>query len=155
MLIQRELEAKVMSYLAKEIEARGLDVALTGAWQTSESGLVKWVESTSGKGAIISVALSAPQRETFSLPSVTFSANISLFVRGELDPTGDLLAAAAEVIQDALDEWQTETYQHRFIRFDLPGLSVDEIALEGAASPVVNESIISVTYSARFAGSYL
>ena len=155
MLIQKELEEKLLTIYRAALTAAGItNVTISGAWETAQSGLVKWVEGDGTSAAFVNVAVGNPGWQTFSTPVVSFNVNTSLFVRTELDPTGELLAAIAGVIEDIHRNWQTSTYQQTFTALDLDNLSVDGIALGVGASPTVDGANCVVTWPFTLNGSY-
>ena len=155
MLIQKELEEKLLTIYRAALTAAGItNVTVSGAWETAQSGLVKWVEGDGTSAAFVNVAVGNPGWQTFSTPVVSFNVNTSLFVRTELDPTGELLAAIAEVIENLHRSWQVATYQSGFTALDLENLSVDGIALGVGASPTVDGANCVVTWPFTLNGSY-
>lgn len=157
MLIQKELEAKIMSELNARlgtVEALRGKFVLHGSWQQAGVGLVRWIETDATSPVFVMVSVGTPDRPTFSSAVVNFAVNASVFVRTELDPDGSLLVAMADAIQAVIDDWQSETYQAEFTRFDIPGLSVDGISVQGGTSPTVQGGTAVVSWPMTFSGSY-
>lgn len=153
MLICKELEQKIVADLKGRIgEANGVKVR--GSWEDAGRGLIKWVNEDTTAPAFVSVAVGTPQRETRSANQLSFSANITLFVRIELDVAASIMCGTAEKIESAVTEWQSFTYQQFFTAFDIEGvLSVDDITVGGGGSPTLNNGIASVTWPVVLTGS--
>ena len=155
MLVQKELEAKITTALSAALSTASVDgVEVRGAWATSMSGLVKWVESGSDTPAFLSVSVACPSWQTFSAPTVDFAVSLALFVRCELDSTGSKLCEVAEVIETLLKSWQTSTYQSPFTDLDLENLSIDGLSLGGGSSPTLNDGTVSVAWNFTLSGSF-
>lgn len=156
MLIQKELEARIVSLIENALAAagRGDICRVCGSWQPVSDGLVRWIDTDVKSVAAINVAVGSPGRETFSDPSVSFSAKVSLFVRHELDATGDLLVELSALVQSVIDDWQAGTYQREFTVFDLPSLSIDDLSVQSGQSPAINGDKVAVVWPLTFSGSY-
>lgn len=156
MLIQKELEKKIMTLLAAALRLKNLeaDCRVCGSWQPVVDGLARWVDSDVKSKAALSVAVGTPGRETYSHPSVSFAAKLTLYVRHELDATGELLVSLSDAVQSVIDDWQAGTYQREFTVFDLPSLSVDDLSVQAGSSPVVSGDKVAVAWPLTFSGSY-
>lgn len=154
MLIQKEIEKRIMLALGERLKDDKLDdsVSVTGSWQPVDDGLVKWIERDKDSVACLSVSVGTPTHPTFSTPEVQMSANVSLFVRYELDLTGVIIAHVAEIVQDIFDEWQEENYQRHFDYLDFESFTLGEITVSAGSSPVVNNNLVSVTWPVNIVG---
>lgn len=150
--MMRELEKKLMDLLAEELHTD--KVTVTGAWQTVEKGLVKYLE-TIPTAACVSVALGTPARNSPAAADFEIAANVTLFVSAALDPTGETFAALAEIMQHFLDDLMGLTYQADFTELDSERWSIDAFTVQGGSSPQIQNDFISVSWPVTLSGSYI
>lgn len=147
-----EIEKKLMDVFAASLDSAA--VTVTGSWQPSSEGLVKYVETTPTP-ACLSIALGTPQRSSAAAADAEIAANVTLFVSVGSDPTGGMFARLAEDVQSVLDSLMGSTYQADFTRLDVEGFSVDCVTVGGGSSPAVRDDFISLTWPVTLAGSYI
>ena len=97
------LESAVMARLA-EVLPQGVEIV--GAWQTFAAGLVKG-QDTGEADARAEVVASPRSFDNFTTPSANFPIAVTLKVRAERDPQGELFAACADALLALLQSWQT------------------------------------------------
>jgi hypothetical protein len=148
MLIQKDIEAKILSHIREACEKLDF-VTVRGAWEEAFFGLTRWSED-SGSGAFVSVALSAPTRKAPTDPTATMSANVTVFVRCEYDPRGEKLTLICKTLQNLFERWIMKD----FGALDIPEFSVDGVALASGASPRLENAVCSVTYPLELSGSF-
>ena len=102
MLIEKELEAKVVSALEA---LDGLkDMEIVGARQESSTGIVKGETETSMKG-VVAVSVGFRTHDNFSLTPISVPVTIAISTRSEMDATGLTHEMALETIADKLSHW--------------------------------------------------
>lgn len=148
MLIQKDIEAKMLSHIRRACEKFDF-VTIRGAWEEAFFGLTRWSED-GGSDAFISAALSTPTRKAPTDPSATMSANVTVFVRCECDPCGKKLSLLCETLQDLFERWIMED----FGALDIPEFSVDGVALASGTSPTLENAVCSVTFPLALSGSF-
>lgn len=145
MLIPVELEKKILAQISSALEGVN-GVTVRGAWQISEDGLVRWIESPVTP-AFVQVSVGTASHPTFSIPDVSIAAKITLFIRCELDPSGSALNSVAERIDAMLDRWQEENYQNHFGGLDVEGLyTIGEVTCAGGNAPTVSNGLVSIEW---------
>lgn len=158
MLIPKELEANIVAAVSEAIApvgGPGVSCAVSGSWQSVTVGLPRWIAAETPDPAHIHVAVGTALPQTFTSGEVDFSVNLSLFIRTDLDPTGEILVAFAEKIEDLLRSWQSQTYQQAFDALDVPGsFVVGDVQGQSGSSPALNGNIFSVSWPLTISGSY-
>ena len=152
MLLQKAIEEKIVHEL-KNILCALESVEVHGAWCESFAGLTRWSENPESD-AFVSVALSTPSRNASTDPTATMSANVSVFVRIERDPTGEKLCEICERLQTLFNSWIGWTHEHTLTDLDTDDFSIDGIALGAGTSPTIQNAIAAVTYTLELSGSY-
>ena len=161
MLIPKELESKILTELTAALSA-GISAdelarqcTLTGSWQPSASGLVKWIAAETATPVHVHVAVGTALPRTFTSGDVDFNVNISIFIRTDLDTTGELQLAYAEKIENLLRGWQAETYQQALTTLSLPDVFyVGDIQGQSGNSPTLQDNIVSISWPLVIGGSY-
>lgn len=155
MLICKELESKLATAIKTAVS--DLDgIEINTSWAVGESGIVRWVRGESDSRAIVSIAIGTASHETYTAPTCSHTATVSLFTRYELDPTGALLAALAERIENLFRKWMSSTYQAAFTALDIAGeFSVDDVGVGGSSSPSVVNGLVTLAFQVTLRGSYL
>lgn len=154
MLIARDIEQKVMSAIANTIDGID-DIAIRGAWANGSGALARWVQGEDGCRAFVSVACASPSQQVYTASTANLACTIAVFLRYELDPNGELMCALAERLEDLFHAWQSETYQRAFDALDTEDFSIDDVAVDGGASPAIAQGLMTLTYQLTFSGSYL
>ena len=161
MLIPKELESKILTELTAALSAvvsadeLARKCTLTGSWQPSASGLVKWLTAETVNPVHVHVAVGTALPRTFTSGDVDFNVVISLYIRTDLDTTGELQLAYAEKIENLLRGWQAATYQQalaalslqdEFYAGDVQGMSGDP--------PKTQDNISVISWPLVIGGSY-
>jgi len=155
-LVQKDLEEKLIEAFQSVLSANQLadSCRVTGSWQPVAAGLVKWIDDENDRPAIINVAIGTPGRQTYSDPRNDMGGKVTLFLRHEKDPTGELLVSIAAAVQAALDSWQSEAYQQAFTRFDISYFSVGDLTIGQGSSPAFNGDKVAVEWPITLSGSF-
>lgn len=152
MLIQKDIEEKMVQALRVHLGTIK-SVEVRGAWAEAFSGLTRWSENPESD-AFVSVALGTPSRTASTDPSAAMSANVSVFVRIERDPTGAKLCAIAEALQELFDVWIGFSHNDILTDLDIEEFSVDSISLSAGGSPTLQNDVAAVTYPLEISGSF-
>lgn len=105
-MIEQLVEKRVLDRLTAALEAAGVDgIAAFGAWQVSDEGVAKDVE-TAADGGVLSVKVEPRQYATPTIPHATLAATVALTLRAETDPRGLTRLAVAEALAAVLFAWQ-------------------------------------------------
>ena len=160
-LIEEKITAALTARLAAQLtDARGgASFRIYGSWNPADAFTVKNEEDE--KAVLqIGVALSTFGRPTFTAPQMTLNGAINLAVRFDLDPTGSAFLAAAESIDNLLQEWQGETYQALFTDLDIQNemgetvCSVDNISINPATPSFdATTSTTNLTFTFTLSGT--
>lgn len=147
------IEANVLAEISAALAELPDKHCLSGIWQTTAPGVVKGEEPEDAV-AVVGVATSGFSRETFSLPTGSYTVAVSLAVRNELDPCGEVFLRFAAALESLFQAWQGETYQQHFARLDTPGFSVGDVAVESAPPMRVKSAeCCSMTWTVTLRGT--
>lgn len=149
MLIEREVEAKLISEIARlPIMA---EMEIVGARQPSSEGLVKGEQETSRSG-VIAVSTGYRSHDNFSLTPITLNVSVAITTRVEMDATGSRHEEVLEALTELLSMW------HRKGEVMSEALSTDrffagELRLEGGSGKQYDSTrsawVESVSFSIR------
>ena len=161
MLIPKELESKILTELTAALSA-GLSAdelarqcTLTGAWKPSASGLVKWIAAETANPVHVHVAVGTALPRTFTSGDVDFNVVISLYIRTDLDTTGELQLAYAEKIENLLRGWQAATYQQALEALSLPDeFYAGDVQGMSGDPPKTQDNISVISWPLVIGGSY-
>lgn len=159
MLIPLELEKKIIAAITAAIESRAGDYnrqcTISGSWQPS-TGLPRWIAAETPAPVHVNVAVGTAIPRTYTAGDVDFPVAVTLFVRTDLDASGALLVAFAEILENLFRSWQAETYQQAFTALNIPnGFAVGDVAGAQGSSPTVNNNLCSVSWPLTIGGTYL
>ncbi len=155
-----DLESKVAAAIQAALAAVVADVKVYRSWHVEETFGETRNEEDEKSALLVGLALSTFARPTFTAPQMTTNGALTLTVRQELDPSGDLFRAAAEAVDALFQSWQSETYQAMFLALDIAGpdgetvLSVDNVSVD-PATPHADEKnrVTTITFPFTLSGT--
>lgn len=155
MLIEQELEARIIAAVRAAIPEDAPRHEVVGLWQPASAGTLKGFRSDKSAVALIEVATGLGAQETFSNPTVSHSVTVTLFVRLDLDTRGTALLVFSDAISALFRKWMAATYQQTFTDLDGDGLSVDGVGVSGSLPEVdVDGMAASVSWTLALSGYY-
>lgn len=155
MLIERELEARVVAAIRAAIPADAPRHVVAGLWQPTAAGTLKGFEDDPSATALIEVATGLGAQETFSSAVVSHAVTVTLYVRLDRDAQGNALLAFAEPVSALFRAWMAATYQRTFDALDGDGLSVDGVGVSGSLPDIDrDEMVATVTWTLALSGYY-
>lgn len=131
-MIEQSLESNIVAAI-EALGVNGLDVR--GLWNPVAEGLVKGSENDSSSPAAAAVRVSPRSYSNYTIPTVTFDCAISLVVRTDLDPTGAILAAAADAIAGKLAAWHADVCESNDAGLACAGFQPAGFAVSGGTGP--------------------
>ena len=159
MLISKELEAKIIAEISAALAnpdgQAPLDVTLSGSWQPATTGLPKWIAAETCSPVHVHVAVGTALPQTFTSGEVDFNVNVSLFVRTDLDTTGELMLSYAERLEGLLRSWQADTYQEKLQALSIENVFyVGDVNGQSGQSPTLHDNVVSISWPLVIGGSY-
>lgn len=151
MMVERELESKIVAAL-EALNVTGLEVR--GLWNPVASGSVKGMEDSGAPAAAV-VRVSPRAYGNYTIPTVTFDCAVALAALVDLDPTGAILAAAAEAISAKLAAWHADVCNANDAGLAFEGFAPGGFAVGGGSGPEFDETAgaWAVTFNFTVAGT--
>lgn len=130
-MTEQQVEKRVIDLLSAALDEAGVSgVRAFGAWQVSDEGVAKDVE-TAADGGLLSVKVAPRQYATPTIPHATLSATVALTLRAETDPRGLTRLAVAEAVASVLHAWQDSFAAFAADFADIDGLRPCGFRLDG------------------------
>ena len=147
-MIEAELEQKIITAI------RGFapsDVMVRGAWDVALSGDVKGHE-TSTAPAFVAVRVSQSEAEPSDLSKEKFPAGVSVVVRAESDPRGQMFAAICGGLTTLIRNWRRDKNgeMREALTPDSNSFRPDGVAKDGGDPPAFDSERRIWTFTASF-----
>ena len=157
MLIEKEIEAKILAAISAVLPALLPSHSLVGFWQPAAVGNLKRIEDDPSDVAFIEVMTAQGSQATFSDPDISYPVAVQLTVRADLDPDGSALVAFTDPLTALFREWMGATYQQTFTALDIDdAVSIDNVGVSGSAPAIdLAASVIRVRWDLTLSGSLL
>ena len=151
-MIEQELEGKIVAAIAA-LGVVGLEVR--GLWNPVSAGLVKGDEADASVPAAAIVRVGPRSFGSYTIPTVSLDCSVALVVRTDLDPTGEILAGAADAISEKIAAWHADVCESDDAGLAFDGFVPGGFSASGGSGPDFDRSAATwaVTWSFTIAGT--
>ena len=135
------IEDAIERNIVERIDALNIDgLAVRGMWALAASGEVKGEDAGDAAAAVVSV--SPRSFDSFAHPAVTFDISVSVVIRTDLCPAGEMVKICSQRLMDMFGQWNVSLHAGADddCGFSVPGFRPGGIQLTGGMGPAFNRS---------------